>query len=70
MNRDVIKGSWTEAKGHLQKMWSKLTDDDLEAIQADHMILAGKLQQRYGYAKDRIEEELDKFEKNHEDQWH
>ena len=29
-----------------------LTDDDLDQVEGDHQKLVGKLQERYGYAKD------------------
>ena len=39
----------------------KLTDDDLIVIGGKKDQLAGKLQERYGFAKDRAEKELDEF---------
>jgi ElaB/YqjD/DUF883 family membrane-anchored ribosome-binding protein len=37
----------------------RLTDDDLAAINGRREQLEGKLQERYGYAKDRIKREID-----------
>ena len=54
MNWDQIKGNWKQLRG-------KLTDDDLTAIEGKRDQLAGKLQERYGYAKEQAERELDDF---------
>jgi len=61
MNWDQIKGNWKQMKGQIKAKWGKLTDDDLTAIAGKREQLAGKLQERYGYAKDRAERELDEF---------
>jgi uncharacterized protein YjbJ (UPF0337 family) len=45
----------------VKEKWGKLTDDDLTAIAGKRDQLAGLLQQRYGYAKDQAEKELDEF---------
>jgi uncharacterized protein YjbJ (UPF0337 family) len=36
-----------------------LTDDDLDVIQGNQTELAGRLQQRYGYAKDEAQKQID-----------
>ena len=54
MNWDQIEGKWKQAKGSLKTQWGKLTDDDLDAIAGQRDKLVGKLQERYGYAKERI----------------
>jgi uncharacterized protein YjbJ (UPF0337 family) len=50
MNWDRVEGNWKQFKGKAQQQWGKLTDDDLDA---------GKLQARYGYAKDEAEKNID-----------
>lgn len=52
MNKDTLKGQWKQLKGQVRKQWGKLTDDDLDQIHGDAEILAGKIQERYGHAKD------------------
>ena len=61
MNKDILAGKWKEMKGHVKEQWGKLTDDDLDRAEgkADQMI--GLLQQRYGYARDKAEEEYNRF---------
>ena len=61
MNWDQIEGNWKQFKGHVKQKWADLTDDDLTAIEGKRDQLAGKLQERYGYAKERAERELDEF---------
>ena len=61
MNWDQIAGNWKQFKGKVKEKWADLTDDDLIAIAGKRDQLAGKLQERYGYAKERAERELDEF---------
>ena len=61
MNWEQVEGTWNEIKGAAKQQWAKLTDDDLKAIDGKRDRLVGKLQRTYGYAKERAEEEADKF---------
>lgn len=61
MNWDQIAGSWKEFSGKIREKWGKLTDDDLDVIAGKRDQLAGVLQRRYGYAKEKAEQELDQF---------
>jgi uncharacterized protein YjbJ (UPF0337 family) len=61
LNSDVLKGKWQQLKGEARVQWGKLTDDDLDQIQGNTEKLAGKLQERYGYAKDQAQREVDEF---------
>jgi uncharacterized protein YjbJ (UPF0337 family) len=54
-----IEGNWKEVKGKVKEKWSKLTDDDLTEINGKRDQLEGRLQQRYGYAKDQAREDFD-----------
>ena len=60
MNADVFAGKWKQAKGEVKNWWGKLTDDDLTRIEGNRDKLIGALQERYGYAKDRAEQEVDR----------
>ena len=59
MNWDRIEGSWKELSGKVKAKWGKLTDDDLTTIAGKREQLEGKLQQRYGYAKDQVKKDID-----------
>jgi uncharacterized protein YjbJ (UPF0337 family) len=64
MNWDQIQGNWKQLTGKVKAKWGKLTDDDLTVIAGKRDQLAGILQERYGYAKDHAEKELDTFISN------
>ena len=59
MNWDRVEGNWKAFKGQVQQKWGKLTNDDLDLVQGKRTELSGRLQQRYGYAKDQAEREID-----------
>jgi len=61
MNADILKGKWLQLKGKVRSQWGKLTDDELDQINGDGEQLVGLLQERYGYAKDRAQREVDTF---------
>ncbi len=61
MNKDVLQGKWREMKGHVREQWGELTDDDLDRIEGRTDQLLGFLQQRYGYAREKAQEEFDRF---------
>ena len=61
MNKDILQGKWREMKGKVKEQWGKLTDDDLDKIDGKSKQLLGLLQQRYGYARDKAEEEYKRF---------
>ena len=58
MNEDVFKGKWKQIRGKAKEWWGQLTDDDLDVIDGNRDQLIGKLQERYGYNKDRAAREL------------
>jgi uncharacterized protein YjbJ (UPF0337 family) len=64
MNWDQVKGNWKTFKGQVKQQWGKLTDDDLERVEGKREELAGRIQARYGCAKEQAEAELDTFVKN------
>jgi uncharacterized protein YjbJ (UPF0337 family) len=61
MNWDRIEGNWMELKGKVHQQWGKLTNDDLETIHGKRIELAGRLQRRYGVAKDEAERQIDNW---------
>jgi uncharacterized protein YjbJ (UPF0337 family) len=58
MNEDIVKGQWMQLKGQVRQWWGKITDDDLEEIAGRKDKLLGMLQERYGYTRERAEEEV------------
>ena len=64
MDWDRIEGNWTTFKGRAKQQWGKLTDDDLKVVEGRREQLEGRLQQHYGYAKDRARTEIDSWLKS------
>jgi uncharacterized protein YjbJ (UPF0337 family) len=61
MNRDTLKGQWTQLKGQVREQWGKLTNDDVDQIQGQSEQLVGKIQERYGIARDEAEREVERW---------
>ena len=58
LNQDVFEGKWKEMRGQVKEWWGKLTDDDLERAGGKTDQLIGLLQQKYGYTRERAEQEF------------
>jgi uncharacterized protein YjbJ (UPF0337 family) len=58
MNKDILQGKWRQMRGELKKWWGNLTDDDLDRIEGDRDKLIGLLQEKYGYSREKAEEEI------------
>jgi uncharacterized protein YjbJ (UPF0337 family) len=61
MYEDVLKGKWMEIKGGIKEKWGKLTDDDLTQVEGQAEKLLGLLQKKYGYTKEKAEQEYNDF---------
>ncbi|MGD0402636.1 MAG: CsbD family protein [Candidatus Acidiferrales bacterium] len=61
MNWDQIEGKWKQSLGLVKEKWGKLTDDDLTVIDGKKDQLVGKIQERYGIAKDVAEKQVGEF---------
>jgi len=64
MNNDTLKGQWKQLKGAVKKQWGKLTDDDLTTLDGSSEQLVGKIQERYGIAKDEAQRQYTEFQKS------
>lgn len=63
MNQDRIEGSWRQIKGRLREQWGELTNDDVDIAAGHREYLIGKLQERYGIARDEAMEKVREFER-------
>jgi len=63
MNTDRIAGQWKQLNGKIKQQWGKLTDDDLKRAEGSSEYLAGKIQERYGIARDVADKQVREFEK-------
>jgi uncharacterized protein YjbJ (UPF0337 family) len=60
MNKDIFEGKWKQMRGQVKGWWGKLTDDDLDRAAGKSEQLIGLLQQKYGYTRERAEEEFNR----------
>ncbi len=63
MNWDTAEGNWKQFKGKVKEQWADLTDDDLTKIEGRRDQLIGRVQERYGVAKDEAEKQVTAWEK-------
>lgn len=63
MNWERVEGNWLQFKGKVREQWGKLTDDDMDVIKGKRDQLAGRIQERYGLAKDDAEKQLADWER-------
>ena len=65
MNWDQVEGKWKQAGGKVKEKWGKLTDDDLQVIAGKRDQLIGKIQERYGIAKEEAARQVDEFSRTY-----
>jgi uncharacterized protein YjbJ (UPF0337 family) len=58
MNWDQIEGAWKQVRGRVREQWGKLTDDDLDVVAGRRDALIGKIQERYGVARDEVDRQV------------
>jgi uncharacterized protein YjbJ (UPF0337 family) len=64
MNSDQLEGKWKQVKGEVREKWGKLTDNDIEIVGGRRDQLIGRVQERYGMAKEAATKEVDTFVKH------
>src|SRR6476619_4236562 len=64
MDWNQVEGNWKQVKGNVKRQWGKLTDDDLTAIDGRREALEGRIQERYGYTKDRVRKEREEWQRS------
>jgi uncharacterized protein YjbJ (UPF0337 family) len=69
MNWDRVEGNWKQLKGKAQEQWGRLSNDDLDVIAGKRDQLAGRIQERYGLARDEAEKQVDKWQSSWKDDW-
>lgn len=61
MDASILKGKWKQLRGQVKEKWGKLTDDELDQIEGEYDQLVGMLQERYGYARQKAEREVEEW---------
>ena len=69
MNWDRIEGNWKQVTGKAKEQWGKLTSDDFDVVAGRRDQLAGKIQERYGVAKDEAERQVNDWQLKATDAW-
>ena len=69
MDRNRVEGHWKQLKGNAKQQWGCLTGDDLTAANGRREELAGKIQERYGLAKDAAQKQVDEWAGKADDSW-
>lgn len=64
MNQDTISGQWKQLRGKIKTQWGKLTDDDLKIVEGHADQLSGRLQERYGIAREEADRQIRAFEED------
>ena len=62
MNNDILAGNWKQFHGKMLEQWGKLTKDDLDVAAGRRDQIVGKVQERYGVAKEEAERQVKAFE--------
>jgi uncharacterized protein YjbJ (UPF0337 family) len=57
---DLLEGRWKQLRGELRSWWGRLTDNDLEQIGGQQDKLIGRLQERYGYTRERAQQDVER----------
>jgi uncharacterized protein YjbJ (UPF0337 family) len=68
MNWDRIEGNWKQITGKAREKWGKLTDSDFEAVAGRRDQLVGRIQERYGIARDVAQQQADEWAKALQDE--
>ena len=61
LNQDILAGQWKQVRGQVRQNWGMLTDDDLDRISGRFEEIVGLVQERYGYAREKAEQEVTHF---------
>jgi uncharacterized protein YjbJ (UPF0337 family) len=59
MNWDIVRGKWSQLKGKAREEWGDITDDEWEQLKGDRDQMVGKIQERYGWARNDVEHRVD-----------
>ncbi len=55
INENVLKGSWKQVKGEMQRLWGNITNDEWDKAQGNATALAGLVRKKYGLSQTEVE---------------
>jgi len=66
MNTDQMKGNWKQLIGKAKEKWGQLTDDDWRIVEGQRDQLVGRIQERYGIAREEAQRQVDEFDRSYD----
>jgi uncharacterized protein YjbJ (UPF0337 family) len=60
-NDDALAANWPDNVNQVQERWSKLSANDVRSVNGQSEYLVSRLQERYGYSRERAEHECRLF---------
>jgi uncharacterized protein YjbJ (UPF0337 family) len=64
MDRNTVP-DFEYLKRRIKQQWARLSEREIDQIEGDVEILAGKLQERYGWEKEEAERQVKDFSSRH-----
>jgi len=61
MNANVRQGKWKQIRGKVREHWAQIADRDLDKITGKREQLVGLVQEKYGYTKQKAEQDVGLF---------
>jgi uncharacterized protein YjbJ (UPF0337 family) len=63
MNWDRLEGEWKQRRGKAVHHWGRMMNDELAAIAGKYEELVGRLQSRYGIAREEAQRQIDEYKR-------
>ena len=60
-NWEQVAGKWKQFSGQVKKKWGNLSDDELMQVNGRRDILVGKIQEKYGIAREEANKQIDEW---------
>jgi uncharacterized protein YjbJ (UPF0337 family) len=67
MNKEQFAGKWQQLKGKIKSTYGDLTDDEIETYNGKQDQFFGTVKERYGIAKEKVQEQMSKWESELDD---
>lgn len=61
INAQELQGNWMQIRGKLREKWGQLTDDDLQFVGGNIDRLIGRIEERTGVAREKVETFIDEL---------
>jgi len=58
MDIDIVRDQWQQIRGLAKSWWGSLSDADLDGIDGNINRLIDKIEERYGFSKDRAAQDV------------